>query len=228
MSSKQQILEPITSIVKLALLYFKSDSTKISFYNYGIYYDDPSDNIFMYHAFNRKIRGDSREDISVLNGMIVNYLDWYIINNEDSVLCSKFVGILKHAINGLKKIKQTYVKTQNLNLNSNVTLTLQYYINLIVDVLENIEKYKNVKVFKEYTSYIECDQINLVDVKKIREIWSDDEINTLYSDLEFCFDKNHSMDYVHAKVKGLNDILQKKDCQFCDTVKKSLGGQCAA
>ncbi len=223
MTSKQQILEPITSIVKITLLHFKSDNSKISIRNHGLHYDDPSDKYISFqHAIDRKLRGDSREDISVLNEMITNYLDWYIINNSDRQSREKFIEIIRMATDGFRKLQSTYVK-QNYT-NSNVTLVLQYYINLITSVLDDIDRYKEIEEFRNCTSYIARTEMNIIDIENIKKMWSEDETNEIYSDLMFCFTNKHN-DFVNAKVLGLMNVLQKKDDYFKETIRKCLGSQ---
>ena len=224
MTNKQQILEPITSIVKMTLLRFKGDNVKISIRNHGLHYDDPNDAIIPFqHIIDRKIRGDSREDMSVLNDMIVNYLDWYVINNTDRNSRDKFMEIIKYSVEGFKKLQVTYIK-QNNNANSNVALVLQYYINLITTILDDIDRYQDRDEFRKCISYIERTEVNIIDIEQVKTIWSEEETNEIYSDLEFCFG-NKNTQFVHAKVLGLMDILQKKDNYFKDTIKNCLGTQ---
>ncbi len=221
MTTKQQLLEPITSMVKITLLQFKGDNAKISIRNFGLHYDDPNDTIIPFkYIIDRKLRGDSREDMSVLNEMIVNYLDWYVINNQNSESQSKFIDIIKMSKEGIKKLQHTYIKQGYTNCN--VTLVLQYYINLITVVLEDINKFKDNEIFKSYTSFIDRTEVNIVDIDNIKKIWSEQETNEIYSDLVFCFE-NQYPDFVNAKVTGLMEVLQKKDDYFRDTIKKCLG-----
>lgn len=223
MSNKQQILEPITSIAKLALLPFRGDGVKIAIFNYGLHYDDPNNQYYIQHVLTRKLRGDNREDISVLNDMIINFLDWYIINNDNPDSQKKLTKLLILSIGGMKKLQETYN-----DVNSNVIFTLQYYINLIHTILENINKYKNTELFSKLMPDTHKNNINLIDVNSVKKIWIDTEINKLYDEITDCFTNDDRLEkkcdeFIDQKVKGLINILEKKDEYFLETIKKSCG-----
>jgi len=227
MSNKQQIIEPINGIAKIILLQYKGDNTKLSLHGFSIHYDDiEQTNTYLEYVIYRTIRGDSREDIAVLEDMIVNYLDWYIINNEDMESRTKFIKLALLSINGFRKLQKNVYKKK-----SNVTLVLQYYINLINTVISDINKYKDKKMFKLLLIISDNnddndDTINLVNVEGFKKIWAIEEINKLYDEIINCFEPNlekKTDDFTIAKVKVLLEILEKKDDLFKNEVTKLLG-----
>ena len=58
-SSKQLILEPLTCVLKLSLLQWKENGTKISISNNSLKYNEPS----LLQGLTRKMTGDSRLDL---------------------------------------------------------------------------------------------------------------------------------------------------------------------
>jgi len=240
MTSKQQILEPISSMVKLALLNFSGKNTKLIIRDHGIYIDDPSNSVLCFQqSVVRFAFGDSKEDIYVLNNMIINYLDWYMINGDPDNY-KIFRDIALFACNGIKKIQGTY-KT------GNVVLAIQYYINLIKHVINDIDKknnhglkknkgsekfnedsYKNINTDKLniYVPEKTDDVISIVDTSKVQHIWSIDDIKLLYKEINDCFNDYlpKSGEFIDAKIKVLLEILGNKDNNFNSIVKDSYGG----
>lgn len=232
MSTKQQIIEPINGISKIILLQYKSDNTKLSLRGFSIQYDDIEQtntytNTYMEHVFYRSLRGDSREDIAVLEEMVVNFLDWYIINNDDMESRTKFIKLALLSIGGFRKLQtKAYKNYANNKRKSNVKLALQYYINLINTVLSDINKYKDKNIFKSLLIPDDEETIDLVNVDGFKKIWASDEINKLYDEIINCFDNNlekKTDEFTTAKVKVLLEILEKKDDMFKNEVTKLLG-----
>jgi hypothetical protein len=237
MSAKQQILEPISTIAKLALLQFKSQNTKISIRNFCIHYDDPpSEKIekmsgipiaSLQQALARTFRGDSREDMAVLNNVIINYIDWYIINNSDEDSRKQFIDLISIGITGLKKLQTTYLN--HYNAVSNVVLTLQYYITLIEDVVNNTEMFvNNIAYFHARVVNVHSNELqNLVNINSIKELWSDEDLSTLYFDISHCVkhfnDVSHSS-LTKAKMESITTFLNLKDETFMNMVRHSIGG----
>ncbi len=231
MSTKQQLLEPISTIVKLILLQFKSQNTKISIRNHCMHYDDQSYEKKMsmpmasfQQALTRTLRGDSREDIAVLNNVLINYIEWYIINNNNIESQKIFTNMINMSICGLKKLQNTYLN--NYNSVSNVILTLQYYITLIEDIVEKL--IKNGKDFKSRVVDINTNELqNIVDIEIIKELWSDEDIVSLHSDLNYCVKHRDNITHnslIKAKMESITTLLNLKDEIFMNMVKNSIGG----
>ena len=250
MSSKYQIIEPVNGICKIVLLQFKDDDTKVSFRGFSIHYDDGDNgSTYIQQVFNRRYRGDSREDIAVLEKMIVDYLDWYVINNSDTVSQTKYIQIIKLSLNGFRQLQLKAYKIGS-NKKNNVKLALQYYINLITIITENPDKYKNKEEFdallipnelyntnenviktsidnKELSENKSYSDIKLVNIDGLKKLWKKDEIDKLYIELSSCFNENtltkKTDNFTLAKVKSLMEILESKDIDFKDEIIKILG-----
>lgn len=223
MSDKQQILEPLASVAKIILLPFESDVTKIQIRSHGIHYDDPDTyTLAIFNSLKRTWKHDNRDDIAVLLDMLINYFDWYLINIPKESSREKFNKFAKLCIKGLEKLQHVYRKET-----SNAIPALQYYITLTKIILENPDKYKNNDEFKKFLPNIKKDNINMVDISSIKKIWTEDEIETVFTDIFACFDENlekKTNEFTLDKVKGLIMLLDGKDAYFAKTIRKSLYG----
>ena len=74
---KNMVLDPLTSIVRLAILSFKSKGTKISINNNKITFCEPN----MWQGTLRLAFGDNREDLHNLYNPIVKATKWYSCEN---------------------------------------------------------------------------------------------------------------------------------------------------
>ena len=97
-SKKQMLLEPLTCILRLSLLCYKPEGTKISIVNNSIQYQDSN----VYQGFLRSWKGDNREDIHNLYHPILKLMEWY---STDDIMIQYFVD---KCINGLKLLQRTY------------------------------------------------------------------------------------------------------------------------
>jgi len=124
---KKIILEPFCCLVRLALLKYKPDSTKMCIHDNGIYYVEND----VFQGIIRTYYGDKREDLHNLYAPIMKCLEWYDKSNE------KYNYIYTLAIHGLTKFTNTYDK------NSIIYHTLTHYKTIIEEYLNdngNIKK----------------------------------------------------------------------------------------
>jgi hypothetical protein len=272
MTDKYQILEPLSSMVELALLNFSKEEPKIVIKNHGINLDTPNDR-YIPQSISRFFGGDSKEDIFVLNSMIVNYIKWFIIDNHNDKF-DIYKDIALCAVSGMRKLQHTY-KT------GNVVLALQYYIVLIMKAISDCEyvqtnnyeednkeddgygyntysdavnnertKQDDLDRFSDHDSEFMCDNAitskeslnlwilpmqkmeSIVDVEKIKDIWSSNDIDNLHKMLCDCFDMTNrykfttkSNTFVTAQINALTEVLKHKDKTFNDIIRNSYGGK---
>lgn len=217
MLDNQQLLEPVTTFAKLVMLNFASLDAKISIKNHVVTIDDPAKKLcYLHHLFERKTRGDSKENISILNSPIQCYIQWFICNthlNHDP-----YIELAKYAVCGLKKLSNTY---KNIYGESLVTLTLKYYINLINSCIVDQSN------FEIYASKDESFN-DLINDDKLKQIWEYNNVVELVGEFAKCFDPNcvpKTDDFTNGRIKGLNDLLEKKDLLFCGIIQKVVGGK---
>ena len=97
--NRNLILEPFNCILRIILLNYKLEGTKISIQNNSIQYNDPS----FYQGILRSIYGDNRDDIHNLYSPILKAFEWY--NTIDSKMNKYFFEKL---IIGLECLKNVY------------------------------------------------------------------------------------------------------------------------
>ena len=184
--NRNLILEPFSCILRIILLNYKSEGTKISIQNNSIQYYDPS----IYQGILRSIYGDNREDIHNLYSPILKAFQWY--NTIDSKMNKYF---FEQLVIGLKNLKSVY------NPNTIIYHTITHYITVILELLDcntNIDKFKNKD--KEESPIID----------NLKNIWHKDEIFIIYKNLHYINDtKDENLKKTY--IKNIEELLTFKE-----------------
>lgn len=114
--NKNIILDPMSCLVKLALLSFYDKGTKISIYQNRIMFNEPGILQGTYRFFN----GDGKEDLHNLFNPLQKSIDWYWEKDNDEI---NF--LFKNSINGLKSLKKSYGD------NFMIQHVIDYYITIL-------------------------------------------------------------------------------------------------
>jgi len=114
-NNNHSIIDPLTCLIRLAMLEFKPINTKISIKNNRITYNDPN----ILQGALRWTNGDNRADIHNIYNPILKAIQWYEPENED------IKNIFKYAVKGLEKLKMSYEE------NSIISHSIEYYITFI-------------------------------------------------------------------------------------------------
>jgi len=124
-TSKQLILEPLSCVLKLAILQWKPVGTKISVSKNSLQYHEPS----IIQGLARSLGGDSRQDLHNICHPIIKCLEWYPLSNDD------YAFFYKECLKGLLTLKQSYES------NSIINHTIDHYIGLLEgkEVTEELE-----------------------------------------------------------------------------------------
>ena len=142
---KNLILEPLTVIIKLAILKYKPPNTKLSIKDNRIIYQPPTYD----QGFIRMIEGDTREDLHNLYHPILKCIEWYP--------CDSYKFLYDECIIGLNILNSVYDR------NSTIRHTISHYISVIqnkenidtkVNINPIIDKLKEVWEFSEIQSAI--------------------------------------------------------------------------
>lgn len=243
MSDKQQFLDPISTVGRIILLFFSTPKTKIRIFNHAVQlienvYTDDQTNVSssftnnissLVSSVSRKMYGDSRADISVLYPIFVRYIELYLVEkykkadaskvntiNEISeleitqdTLCYKYLKKLaEYAIVGMKELQKTYGR-------DNATFTLQYYIDLLKQGINNDYSEESLpENLKELTKH------NLIDDSKIQRIWDDTHIIELGKTFENCFKAKITNDNVllNANKNKILNLLDNHDEIFREKI----------
>jgi len=158
-----QLLEPLSIIIKLAIINFKDELTKIAVNNNKLYIQSPS----FYQGIVRYLYGNNREDICFLLKPILRSIEIHKPNeNED------LIYIYRLAISGLKKLKTSYK-----NKASNVCNSLDLYISILIAHLDgndlSIDSYELNKTAPDLNLSIST-RVNLENI--FQKIWYKDDI----------------------------------------------------
>ncbi len=121
-----QILDPLTCLIKLALLNFKKTGTKLSIYNNSIYFQESS---FLQGPI-RLYSGDNRNNLHNLGQPLLKATEWY---NPHLTINLKLIYL--KAISGLELLINTY--KQNNGDTSLIIYTITYYKDILINVLNN-------------------------------------------------------------------------------------------
>ena len=151
-NDKNFIIDPLTCMIRLAMLSFKESGTKISIIDNKIAFNDP-------HILQGPLRwsqGDNRDDLHNLYRPIVKALEWYDMKEENIKI------IFDLSIDGIEKLKGAYID------NSSITHSLELYRKEILDLKNNVSKTTidnndNVVINKIYMD--------------LKQLWNKNEIN---------------------------------------------------
>lgn len=199
----KQILEPLTTIVILAIISFKEIGTKIAVSSNEIYIQPPT----MIQGPVRWTYGNNREEIHFLLKPIIRAI--LIYNPKDNPDIKK---IFLYAIKGLNILKQSYN-----NFSSTLCHAIELYINLINYSFEHTEitqKYKDVE--NSLNSNLNLSQNTKINLNNLFVgIWSTEEINLISNMLELC---NNNTKYIEV----IETTLGTKKNKIREIIKNTL------
>jgi len=232
MSDNRQLLDPIGTVCKLVALNFCDNNTKISIHNHVITFQEPD----KFQGFIRSCFGDGRENISELYYVIINLILWFLM--EDNIYSVDYNGQSNNSkIRRSDEIKRmvgylcdAFSRLQTLTYQyGNVTLALQYYIDILTDALE--DKFTERKIPKHLKNQHNTND-NLLDIDKLKNLWElkdvkricelyDNCFNLLKSD---CEDDINKQSLIKSYLKGINSILEITDDKFQKLIKNNNNG----
>ena len=190
-----QLLEPLSIIIKLAIINFKDEYTKIAVTNNKLYIQSPN----FYQGVIRYIYGNNREDICFLLKPILRSIEIHKPNTNDDL-----IYIFELAISGLKKLKKSYQ-----NKASNVCNSLDLYISILTAHLEgndlSIDSYEFNKTAPDLNLSIST-RVNLENI--FQKIWYKDDIilvSSMFKSAER--DTQVTSSYIHS----IENIIKCKE-----------------
>ena len=229
-----QILDPFSTIYKLALLSYKPEGSKISIYNNRIYYSEPG----LLQGVIRTLYGDKKDDIHNIKKPIELCIEW--IKEKHSNIEKDFKIVFQKAILGLNKLTlsyventltchciQSYVSIINNNLDNNkLENKIKFNNNFKNNNTKNVNKYnnnsKNNKNKSNFTiedednsdeysdeedinKNIKDDNINIL-FMSLKNIWNTDELSIINS-LLIQIDNHYNINYINS----ILNIIEEKD-----------------
>jgi hypothetical protein len=187
------ILDPLSVIIKLAILSNKPIGTKICISKNIIFLQEPGP----FQAFCRYIFSTNKTDIQYIYNPIQLACQQYL--SKESVLKNpKLKELFKCAQNGLLKLCDTYKSC------SIIRLCINYYATLIDNYLKEIyndELFKNDLMTPLYTSEL---------TKIFTKLWTQDRIKIILNLTTFLIGDEHAT----ANVKSVETIMVDIDTQI--------------
>ena len=207
----QQILDPITTLLKLGILGFKDFGTKISINSNRIVFQEA----VCTQGISRWKKGDTRNHLHNLHNPIIKFME---IDDYNFIEQIDHKYMCKLAINGLNILKKVY----------NDTKIIKHSIELYINVIDTFKKEE--KLIDIESCFKNEDQGYNVFYSKFNKIWSKREISMLCDLLREVDSKfqNESTDILENEYKyyleSLENILHSKDLLIEKIVKKLNSG----
>uniref|UniRef100_A0A6C0EJR4 Uncharacterized protein n=1 Tax=viral metagenome TaxID=1070528 RepID=A0A6C0EJR4_9ZZZZ len=202
-TESSQILEPLTTLITLAIISFKTVGTKITVSSNKVYIQEPT----LIQGVIRWSFGSNREEIHYLLKPLFRCVHLYDPDeNPDLKLLYEF------AIDGLKLLKKSYNSTS-----SNLSHTLDLYIGILECTIKS-EKIK-IDSFRDFRSLT---NLNLSEFSKVnldnlfKNIWTVEEIKIVCSMLTLS--KNNSNN-IKSYISGIESILIAKEKNINNIIK---------
>jgi len=220
------VLDPLSVIIKLAILSKKPTGSKLSIDGNIIYINEPG----FFQSFVRFVFKKNKYDLHFLFNPIEIACSKYLSDkvkitsntsmimnsdfgsdNKDKVLepeetCDPMVSLFKSAVEGLYMLVKTYEKENIL------THTLYFYINII---LSHLGKNYNKEFFIRDSN---TDVYQEVLLKKLEEIWTIDRVNYMLNTFSF-IQKSQDDDTTAKNIRCLEEFMKQIDGYVSNTIQ---------
>ena len=208
-----QILEPFSTVIKLAIISFKEDGTKIAVSENKLYIQPPSP----LQGAIRTAYGHNREEVHYLLKPILRCIETHPAMSDNHVLMNPYIlHIYQLAIEGLKRLKKNYGSGT-----STVSHTIDLYINIMDTHINGGPKV----IVDSYQSHSEEDPMEqsvykLVDVEHLfNTLWDDSDfelISRMFRSAEQFRDTN-SIEYY---IDSITNMIKAKENHISDKLQK--------
>jgi hypothetical protein len=158
---QRQILDPLTTMIKLAILGYKPVGTKLAIDNNKIYFQEPS----VTQGFLRWVYGNKRYELHHLLNPIVKAVKRCDLTNPS------IRSIFLLSINGLERLKGSYNNSSSVVIHS-----LDLYTTIINNVLSNDKDELRLKN-NSLIHTVQDDDETQNNISIFSNLWLDDEIN---------------------------------------------------
>tara|TARA_B100000214_G_scaffold35846_1_gene22564 strand:- start:4404 stop:5078 length:675 start_codon:yes stop_codon:yes gene_type:complete len=196
--NKKIILEPISCIVKLILLNYKKEGTKISISNNSIDFYEPSN----FQGLLRNINGDGREDLHNIYHPILKCIEWYPPNED-----TKYEYFYRLCRDGIQKLINAYDK------DSTISRALELYCKNLTDAIDKKDIEKGINDDNE-----EEKDSPLLDT--LKEFWKKEEIDLLYSLFQIV-EKNENEQERITYIENIINTVQIKEKKLYDLIQQT-------
>jgi hypothetical protein len=183
-----QLLEPLTSVTRLAMLCFEAVGTKIAIYNNSITLQSPG----LTQGVMRSLYGNKRNELHNLYKPIIMATQYYNYETNKHIQ-----AIFDFAVQGLEKLAKTYSEHEN----DIVCHSIKLYKDILGDP----------KNSQEVLEKISEGDITLPLYKQFHELWNDEQIVIIASLLKEASHGNSPGNNVEAFLDAIDQILRVKE-----------------
>ena len=210
--ASEKILDPMSTIIRLAIISYRAPGTKISIHNNSMYFQNPD---FLQVPL-RMSYSDNRSDLHNLHNPILKSLEWYDLKHD------YMQHIFRLAQKGLKQLKDCYKSVSESNL---VCHSLDYYSKMIDVELGKYSKDKNtlspvldynLNVFTELNGNV----YNNNGITKLKDYWTYNEFKLISEMFKVVDEYNIRGDDNKPILSSIHRIVKGKDLKVQDLIIK--------
>jgi len=195
---KMYILDPLSVIIKLAIISNKPIGTKILIQNNIIFFQEPG----VFQAFCRYVLNTNKSDLQYMYNPI-HAACQHFLKKENIESTPRIKSLFKCAQAGIEKLKETYKEY------STICLCLNYYYIIINNFVEQIY---NENIFcKDNMSILYNNEV----IDKLNAQWSKDKIKIILDLISFLTNDRMAAN----NVKSLENIMNNIDLETQDLIK---------
>jgi hypothetical protein len=187
---KTILLDPLSVIIKLAILSNKPCGTKVLINNNVMYLQEPG----LFQAVCRKIYNSNKTDLQYMYNPI-QIACKYFLSKEKIKEIPRIKILFQYAQNGLKNLMETY-KTCSI-----IRLCLNYYYAIITNYVE--ETYNENIFYKDSISSLYSSEL----IENLMNQWTKDKIKIILDLIAFLTND----DMAENNVKSLETIMNNND-----------------
>ena len=188
------ILDPLSVIIKLAILANKPIGTKINIKNNIIQFQDPG----IFQFVSRYMNNSSKTDLHYLYNPIKIACSYFLEHKENNTKkASRIKKLFETSQIGLKNLIETYRNSSIVNV------CLNYYFSMISNYID--EKNNDNFFQKDNMTSLYTDDVNA----KLMELWTDERIKIVLDLVDFLSKDKSAL----HNVKSLENILDDIDVE---------------
>ena len=188
------ILDPLSVIIKLAILANKPIGTKINIKNNIIQFQDPG----IFQFVSRYMNNSSKTDLHYLYNPIKIACSYFLEHKENNTKkASRIKKLFETSQIGLKNLIETYRNSSIVNV------CLNYYFSMISNYID--EKNNDNFFQKDNMTSLYTDDVN----SKLMELWTDERIKIVLDLVDFLSKDKSAL----HNVKSLENILDDIDVE---------------
>lgn len=190
-------LEPLSTIMKLAIYTYKPIGTKIGIYDNYIWFQKPD----LLQGTKRALYGQDREKICLLREPISLACQWYLTNNDENKNIKELKYIFNKALDGLNKIGLVYKD------NGFIDNSIRLYT-------RDIKRGLNGKIPV-------IDETTLSDTEKeFVKLWSEEQISCVYN-LLIQLERYTEEEKIYNLTTAVEKVIQNVDDEINKIVSRT-------